>query len=243
MTKIITGRTIDQHGNFVDGTGFEFETDSHIAELLDQRISPLFSQPITGEFIFVLVSSADSGGEFERGVGIFPPGNAGPPEHIHPTYDEIFDIVQGDFIFVVDGKEQKAGTGEQVIVPKGMPHTFRCVGAQNGVIVAETRPAARTSSVIATLFGSAHEGRLTPAGQPKFWHAMLIGSEYADDTVFTSPPPSITRPLAKALAPIGRLLGYRAVDPKYLEEAFWRTHVEQPVLNQVRNGLNAPQIA
>lgn len=66
---------------------------------------------------------------------------------------------------------------------------------------------------------------------------MAVGSEYADDTVFTSPPPSITRPLAKALAPISRLLGYRAVDPKYLEEAFWRTHVEQPQPNKVGSSL------
>jgi hypothetical protein len=79
-----------------------------------------------------------------------------------------------------------------------------------------------------TLFAMAHEGALTPQGQPKFLQAMVIGSEYADDTVFTNPPPNIAIPMAKVLAPIGRLLGHRATYPQYLEEAYWRAHVEQP---------------
>lgn len=57
---------------------------------------------------------------------------------------------------------------------------------------------------------------------------MVIGSEYADDTVFTNPPPSIDIPVAKALAPIGRFLGYRPTNPKYYEETYWSTRVEQP---------------
>lgn len=233
MAKIITGRTIDQNGQFMGGTGFEFESGSRLAELLAQRISPLLSQPSTGEFVFALVSPTETGGEYERGAGVFPPGNAGPPEHFHPSYDEHFDIVQGDFLFVIDGKEQRASAGEQLAIPKEVPHTFRCVGENLGVVMVETRPAARIGDVISTLFGSAHEGRLTAANQPKFWHAMLIGSEYADDTVFTNPPPTIVIPVAKALAPISRLLGYQAADPKYLEEAFWNAHVEQPELGQL----------
>jgi hypothetical protein len=74
----------------------------------------------------------------------------------------------------------------------------------------------------------AHEGTLTPQGQPKLMQAMLIGSEYADDTVFINPPPGIAIPIAKALAPIGRLLGYRPTYPKYAEEAWWSARVEQP---------------
>jgi hypothetical protein len=102
------------------------------------------------------------------------------------------------------------------------------VGHQHGVVIVETWPAARTGEVIATLFGMAHEGALTPQGQPKLMHAMVIGSEYADDTVFTNPPPSIAIPMAKALAPIGRLMGYRSTYAKYQDENFWRTRVEQP---------------
>jgi quercetin dioxygenase-like cupin family protein len=186
------------------------------------------SQPITGEWVFGLVTAKETNGAYERGVGIFPMGNAGPPEHFHPTYDEHFEITQGEFIFRLDGKEQKAVAGDKLVATKGMPHTFRCVGSTHGVIIVETKPAARIGEVISTLFGMAHDGQLTPQGQPKMMHAMVVGSEYADDTVFTNPPPSIAIPMAKMLAPMGRMLGHRATNPKYADPAWWAAHVEQP---------------
>lgn len=225
--RLTAGRII-KHGQPIDGTGFEYESDDRLAELITQRKSPLLSQPITGEWVFGLVLSAETGGEYERGVGIFSPGNAGPPEHFHPQYNEHFDVLNGEFLFKIDGKEQKARAGEQIVVRKGTPHTFRCVGSQYGAAIVETRPAARIGEVLSTLFGLAHEGALSPQGQPKFLQAMVIGSEYADDTVFTNPPPNIALPIAKALAPIGRLMGYRPIYPRFLEESYWNAHVEQP---------------
>ena len=232
MPTMTTGRTLDGRGQPIDGTGFAYHSDGRLAELLARRNSPLFSQPVTGEWVFGLLSRTDTRGEFERGVGVFPPGNAGPPEHFHPTYEEHFDIVQGEFIFTIGGEERRGGAGDQLLIPNGTAHTFRCVGEGYGVAIVETRPAARTGEVIATLFGMAHEGALTPQGQPKFLQAMVIGSEYADDTVFTRPSPAIAIPIAKILAPIGRLLGYRPTYAKYLDEGFWIARVEQPERNE-----------
>ena len=235
MTVITTGRTLDQNGHPIKGSGFDYDSEDRLAELLNQRISPLYSQPVTGEWVFGLVARAETGGAYERGVGIFSPGNAGPPEHYHPTYDEHFDIVAGEFIFKLAGTERRASAGDQVVIRKGTPHTFRCVGDKHGVVVVETRPGARTGEVIATLFAMAHEGALTSKGQPKFLQAIVIGSEYADDTVFTSPPPRIAIPIAKALAPLARRLGYRSTYPEYLEERYWRKHVEQPGRNEAES--------
>lgn len=228
MATLITGRRLDANGAPVDGTGFAYEGGSRLAALIAQRCSPIYSQPITGEWVFGLVMARDSGGAFERGVGIFPAGNAGPPEHIHPAYEERFDILQGEFVFRIAGKEHPARAGQQLVVPSGTPHTFRCVGSGFGAMVVETRPAARTGEVIATLFGMAHEGGLTPSGRPKLLHAMVIAGEYADDTVFTSPPPALVIPLARLIAPLARAFGRRATNAKYLEEAFWQAQVEQP---------------
>lgn len=228
MPQLITGRTLAAHGAPIDGTGFEYDSEGRLGELLAQRCSPIFSQPITGEFVFGLVVARETRGAYERGVGVFPSGNAGPPEHIHPTYDEHFEIIQGEFVFKVDGRERPARAGEKLMVPMGTPHTFRCVSQGIGAVIVETRPAARTGQVIATLFGMAHEGKTAPGGQPKLLHGMAILSEYADDTVFTAPPPAIAVPLAKLLAPLARALGHHASDAKYLTEAFWRLHVEQP---------------
>lgn len=228
MTRLTTGRRLDGQAHPVEGTGFDYDSVGRLAELLAQRVSPLYSQPVTGEWVCGLMLGRDTGGQSERGLGIFTPGNAGPAEHIHPSYAEHFDLVAGEFVFKIAGQERPARAGEQLVVPPGTPHTFRCVGAQPGVAVVETWPAARTGEVIATLFGLAHEGALTPAGQPQLLQAMVIGAEYADDTVFTNPPPGIAIPVARALAPLGRWLGYRAIYPRFLEEAFWAARVEQP---------------
>jgi quercetin dioxygenase-like cupin family protein len=232
MAPITTGRTLDASGKPIDGTGFTYEPGDALDVLLQQRISPLFSEPITGEWVAGLVLSGQTRGEYERGIGIFTPGNAGPPEHFHPLYDEHFEIVRGEFVFLLGGEERTAKAGDQFAVAKGTPHTFRCVGDTVGVVVVETRPAARIGEVISTLFGMAHEGKLTRSGQPKLMHAMVIGSAYDNDTVFTSPPPAITRPLAKMLAPLGRMMGYRATDPRYADPAWWDAHVEQPQASQ-----------
>ena len=125
MTTTITGRRLDGRGRPVDGTGFTYESDGPLAQLLAQRISPLFSQPVTGEWVFGLISRAETGGEFERGVGVFPPGNAGPPEHFHPAYDEHFNIVQGEFIFRIGGQERAARAGDGLVASKGVAHSFR----------------------------------------------------------------------------------------------------------------------
>jgi quercetin dioxygenase-like cupin family protein len=233
MATVVTGRRLVK-GAPVDGTGFEYESDGRLADLLSQRVSPLFSQPITGEWVVGLVTSARTGGAYERGLGIFPAGNAGPPEHIHPTYEEQFEVIQGEFVFRIDGTERRSKAGDKFVVPMQTAHTFRCVSGEGengqgvGAVLVETHPAARTGEVIATLFGMAHEGLLTASGQPRLLHAMVIGSEYADDTVFTSPPPSVAIPVARLIAPIARALGYRSVDSKYQNPLFWRAHVEQP---------------
>lgn len=225
----ITGRRLDAQGQPIDGTGFEYEDGGPVAELLGQRRSPVFSLPATGEWVVGLVPSADTGGEYERGLGIFKPGNSGPPEHFHPSYDEHFHILQGEFIFKINGKEQRAVPGDKLIVAINTPHTFRCVGQSFGAVIVETWPAARIGEVISTLFGLSHMGKLTVSGQPKMLQAMLFGSEYADDTVFTNPPPAIAIPVARMLAPLARLLGYRATYPEYQTVEFWERHVEQPI--------------
>ena len=227
---LTTGRILDKNGQSIDGTGFDYDYQGRLAELISQRNSTICSNPQTGEWVFGLISTDETNGEFERGLGIFRSGNSGPPQHFHRIYDEHFDIVQGEFIFTIAGEEQTLRAGEQIVVKKGTPHTFRCVGGTFGAIVVETRPAAKIGRVIRTLFGLAHEGKVTLQGQPKFLQAMVIGSEFADNTIFTTLPPSIAIPIAKMIAPIARLAlaGYRVRYNRYEDDSFWIRNVEQP---------------
>lgn len=51
----------------------------------------------------------------------FPPGTFVPP-HIHPTQDEFVYMLEGHLELLLDGKEFKAGPGDLVRLPKGIPH-------------------------------------------------------------------------------------------------------------------------
>lgn len=116
MPMLTTGRILDKNGQPIDGTGFDYDSEGHLAELISQRNSPVYSNPQTGEWVFGLITPDEINGEFERGLGIFRSGNSGPPKHFHPIYDEHFDIVQGEFIFTIADEEQTVRAGEQIVV-------------------------------------------------------------------------------------------------------------------------------
>ena len=52
-----------------------------------------------------------------------PPGTFVPP-HIHPTQDEFIYMLEGTFDLYLDGKWVKAGPGDLVKMPKGLPHGY-----------------------------------------------------------------------------------------------------------------------
>lgn len=229
MSTVTVGRRLDD-GEPVAGTGFEVDPNDEVADHLRERTSSLYSNPITEDWTTELVPATQTDGEFARGLGIFSPGSAGPPEHYHVGYEESFEVLRGEFAFEIEGKERRVGPGESVAAPPDTPHSLRNVGDSVGVTLTETRPAARTLDVVTTQFGLAHEGKLDDEGDPGLLQGMTLAAEMADDTVFTSPPPAIAVPMAKALAPVASLLGYEATYEKYQRDAFWHEHVEQPDL-------------
>lgn len=118
--------------------------------------------------------------------------------------------------------------GGRITIGKGIPHTFRCIDGGFGAVITETRPAARIGEIIPTLFGMAHDDKLTGKGNPGLFQAMAIGGELGSDTVFTSPPPALVSPLTRLLAPLARALGYRATYSRYRDDEFWSERVQQP---------------
>ena len=48
----------------------------------------------------------------------------GPPLHIHPHQDEIFFIVQGEYLFQVGDEEHNLKAGDTIFLPRQVKHTF-----------------------------------------------------------------------------------------------------------------------
>ena len=48
----------------------------------------------------------------------------GPPLHVHPHQDEIFFIVQGEYLFQVGEDKHNLKAGDTIFLPRTVPHAF-----------------------------------------------------------------------------------------------------------------------
>lgn len=55
---------------------------------------------------------------------VAPAFTAGPPVHLHRTWDETFYVLDGEMTFLIDGTQHVAPAGSCVFVPRGVLHTF-----------------------------------------------------------------------------------------------------------------------
>ncbi|HRI15851.1 MAG TPA: cupin domain-containing protein [Verrucomicrobiota bacterium] len=65
----------------------------------------------------------------------------GPPPHIHHHEDETFQVLAGDYEFIVAGKSLVAKPGTTVFAPRGVPHTYRYLGQTPGRLMCVINPA------------------------------------------------------------------------------------------------------
>ena len=66
---------------------------------------------------------AETAGSYVVEVGSFPPGDPGPPFHLHPNTDETFYVADGQATFQLGDRELQVGAGGLVFVPRGTAHT------------------------------------------------------------------------------------------------------------------------
>jgi quercetin dioxygenase-like cupin family protein len=228
MVATPVGRTLDDTGDPIAGTGFEVDPHGTLAEKLRERTGPLVSNPVSREWVAELVPPEETDGEFHS--ALYLSAGEGPPKHYHVGYEETFEVFAGELTVVVDGTPTRVSAGDSHTVPAGAVHKPRYDGDDFAAAVGTVRPPGNTLELIMTTFGLTHEGKVRDSGHPSFLQGMVMTDGFADDTVFVSPPPAVTQPLATVLSPVGRLLGYRPTYSKYEQPEFWERHVEQPDL-------------
>ena len=78
--------------------------------------------PAIGLDLFVRMAPAASTGAFSIIETINAPGK-GPPRHRHPEA-EIFRVLEGRYLYEMDGRQFYAETGDVVSIPGGAEHGF-----------------------------------------------------------------------------------------------------------------------
>lgn len=226
QNNIVIGSRLDKNKKVIPNTGVSITKESKTAQLISTIKDPLvIANPITKEVLIGMHLSKESA----KGLVILPPGGSGPPIHIHPTYDEIFEVIDGRFEFYKTGKKVELQLGEKITVEAGIAHTFKPLGNTFSAFIGEASPAGKISEVIKTIYGLAIEGKLDAKGRPGFLQGIALGKELQDDTLFTSPPPGIQKFLFKLLGNSAKKKGYKAIYPHYANDEFWRAHIDQVI--------------
>jgi len=104
----------------------------------------------------------------------------GPPPHIHHREDETFQILEGDYEFMVGGQTLTAKTGTTIFAPRGVPHTYRYLGQTPGRLMCFITPSG---------FEGFFEdiGALSPQQQQELPHVLEIAKKYGLEIL---PPPA-----------------------------------------------------
>ena len=175
----------------------------------------VFTNPVTGERAVVRESDEAAGRAL---VDLYvTPGGAVAAEHIHDNLIERFEVVEGRVGFRIDGREQVAEPGHRSEVAAGVAHDWWNAGHTEAHVLVELDGpvAARFEEMLITLFGLAHEGKVSPKGLPDPLQLAVIATEFSDVIRFTKPPRAVQKVVFGVLAPIGRARGKRATYPHH----------------------------
>ncbi len=88
------------------------------------RAGQVIENPITGERITFLKTSADTGGELLSVEVELPPRAKGVPMHYHLEQTERFEALEGILDVHAHGRDLRLGPGEAAEVPPRVVHRF-----------------------------------------------------------------------------------------------------------------------
>jgi quercetin dioxygenase-like cupin family protein len=116
--------------------------------------------PRTGHRLRFRQTAADTGGALVEVESIYEQASVAPPEHLHPSQEERFEVLEGAVRVRVDGREQTLTRGEQLTLAPGTVHTMWNPSARPARLIWQTRPALGTESFFEAFWG--------PAGDPEW---------------------------------------------------------------------------
>jgi quercetin dioxygenase-like cupin family protein len=76
------------------------------------------------------------------GLNAFEPGQA-HALHSHEGMDKVYQIVEGEGVFLLEGRELPMREGDLLVAPEGIPHGVRNTGARRLLVLAILAPAPR----------------------------------------------------------------------------------------------------
>jgi quercetin dioxygenase-like cupin family protein len=177
------------------------------------RQGDTIENPITGERVTFLKTSAETDGELVVIDAAVAPGGFVAAEHLHPYQSERFEILSGEVEFKLDKEVVTARPGDVIMVEPGTSHQFRNLRNEEIRFRTEVRPALSFETFLQTMFGLASEGKTNKKGMPNPFRLAVIMDEHFDLVRLPFPPAWVQRAGLALASPLGLLFGY---EPTYV---------------------------
>jgi len=189
----------------------------------------VFENPLTGERMVFRKTAGDTNGTLlEIEFFIKPHTGKGLGAHIHPSFDERFEIITGSACYMIGHDEYPATTGDVVVLPKAIAHVHPW-NADNDIlhvrqVIQFSKPAwpmlVSIEAFLETLYALAQQGKVGKNGLPKnFLQTVVVAQAIQPATYVAGLPVALQRSLFGALAAIGRARGYKAYYPAMSDDA------------------------
>jgi mannose-6-phosphate isomerase-like protein (cupin superfamily) len=173
------------------------------------RPGDVLENAVSGERLVFHETSASTNGERLRYEALVRPHGLAAYEHLHPRQDEVHEVLEGELRMVIDGEETVLRAGESTTIPAGVRHKAVGTGGEVRVMM-ELRPALRWEELFETWAALARDGKIGKRGYPNPLQAAVLAHEYREEVYAAWPPLPLQKALTAVLAPVGKLLGYRA---------------------------------
>lgn len=145
---------------------------------------------------------------------VIQPFAPGPPVHIHTSFDEVFEIANGELSMWVDGEVKKIKPGQKLHVPKGVPHkpfneTADTIRFKGSVAFPEEF-AFYLSQVYGLLDNDPNFGKSIST-----MFQMSLLNQAGFDSYLHKPPVPLQKVTAFLLTPVIRLFGFKSYYAEY----------------------------
>ena len=164
----------------------------------------------TGQRMIFRKLGKDTNGQLLEIECFNPPSGVKEPEHVHPLQESRFEVISGTMNFNVNRETHVVGPGESILIQAGVPHYFWNDSETEVHSIQSFSPALHIADFFRTFFALARQNKLNKKGLPNFFLISIISLKHQDEIRLVSPPWAVQKLIFSLLAPLGKMLGYKA---------------------------------
>jgi quercetin dioxygenase-like cupin family protein len=172
------------------------------------------ANPVTDDSYEFIETAQDTEGERVTMKATLVKTGKVVPNHFHVLQDETFEVVSGRLAIWLNGQTTVLAAGEKITLPKNQPHNHYNYGLEPVIYIQKVTPALDFEYLVEDLMGLAADGKAKNGEYGLVQNLVMM--KYLDSKSYLADiPTNIQNFLMYMIAPVARLVGYRAIYKKY----------------------------